>query len=99
MTESLFQAKEDARPWLVLTNRSNVVDYIASGLVRPKEGLEKYYVDLSDLVSLRVPVVLGPLSPELTAHVAERPTQFPVALELVAEAITPTDDGRIGSVA
>ncbi|MDX8152088.1 hypothetical protein SK069_10820 [Patulibacter brassicae] len=98
MTDPLFPSGHTPGPWLVLTNRSNVVDYIASGLVRPKEGLEKYYADLSDLVPLRVPVVAGPLSVELIERVADRPIHFPVALEIAADAVSSTTDDRVGSL-
>ena len=81
------------RPFL-LTNRYNLLEYLASQLVEPVESFTKYYRDLLEYAPGRLPLISSPFDPAVVAQVSsEDVTSFPVALEIDAKALgsgTPT---------
>ena len=87
----------DAR-WFVITNRSNVVDFLSSALIRPRVAMRKYYPDTLQLTEGAVPVVRRAASSELLALVGDRPLQFPVLVELRADMLSGTRDPRIARI-
>ena len=100
MNEQLFPGPTSAPPALrqafVVTNRSNIVDFLSAGLLRPRAAMTKYYPDTLELADRSVPVILGPPSEELVELATKRPTQFPVLVEVDPDAVRPTDDDRVG---
>ena len=79
------------RPLHILTNRSNLAYWLSSGVIGPLEQFsdEKYWDDLLGLVHGRLPVFSGPLGSAVDAVPPAAPGQFPVALELPAQAVQP----------
>jgi hypothetical protein len=78
MTEPMVSS-----PILFLTNRHNLLEILASGIIAPREAFEKYYDDLLALAPGRVPLLRGSVSREACEIVSgEDETAFPVALEL-----------------
>lgn len=78
MTEPMVSS-----PILFLTNRHNLLEILASGVIAPRAAFEKYYDDLLALAPGRVPLLRGPVTREACEVVSgEDETAFPVALEL-----------------
>lgn len=80
----LPESAEHRAPGLLLpTNRWNLLAFLTSGLVTPREGLEKYYSDLLESCPGRLPLLTGPCPDGLSELLArEDPvTAFPVLLE------------------
>jgi hypothetical protein len=101
MSEQLFGSDEvpgpaTSPPTLIVTNRSNLLDFLSSGLLRPRSAMVKYHPDTLELVNGVVPVVSAPAAAELTELSTEHPTRFPVIVEVDPEAVRPTKDARIG---
>lgn len=73
-----------------LTNRMNVLSSLSSGLIRPKESLDKYYQDLMALSPGRITLWTG----NIPANIIEKfipATFFPVIVEVAPGTIRATN--------
>lgn len=66
-----------------LTNRMNMLAALSSGLIRPREGLEKYYDDLCNLVPGRLPLWGGSIPSNIYGECSSD-RFFPVVFEIDA---------------
>ncbi|MCP3138686.1 hypothetical protein [Pyxidicoccus xibeiensis] len=71
-------------PAFLVTNRYNLLEILSSGLIVPREGIEKYYPDLLERALGRLILVGAPFNEGVLALASDKtdPTSFPVALEL-----------------
>jgi len=79
------ELQQPATPRLLLpTNRWNLLAFLTSGLVTPREGLSKYYVDLLEACPGRLPLLTRSCPPEIQRlSSSEDPrTAFPVLIEV-----------------
>lgn len=82
--------------WVVVTNRSNVLEWLSSSLTLPRSAYEKYYTDTLEILDDAVPLVAAPVSADLVAHAESELGTFCVLAEIPAEAVTTADDSRVG---
>ena len=86
--------RRGAEPQLFFaTNRANIITLFTSGLIRAREGLEKYYDDLLRHCLGRIPLWFRgcPLS-LLTELSGSQPGLFPVLVELEQKGLLGEDD-------
>lgn len=83
---SLFSATGEQRPTgeiVFLTNRHNLLEILASGVIAPREAYAKYYDDILAQSPGRIPLLRAPVGVEACEMVvAGEETAYPVALEL-----------------
>ncbi|HWP00626.1 MAG TPA: hypothetical protein VNL74_08385 [Methylococcus sp.] len=90
MQSTLFDQEVAPERIFLLTNRYNLLEILASGLVQPLEGFTKYYRDLLELSPGRIPLIGHPFPTDLVTLVSsEDATAFPVAIELDPDVIGP----------
>ncbi len=76
-------AGADGDPFLLVTNRYNLLEFLSAGYLMPYQGFSKYYADLLAIAPGRLPLMRRPVDPSVVdAVMAEDATAFPVALEL-----------------
>ncbi len=86
-------------PPVVATCRSNVLEWLSSGLVVPRAAFDKYYEDSLAIRDDLVPVIRAPVGGDLLAVEGRDTGNFPVLAELAEEAVTWVRDEQIGHVA
>jgi hypothetical protein len=86
-------------PPVVAMCRSNVLEWLSSGLITPKAAFDKYYEDSLAIRDDLVPVVRGPVGGDLLTVERHDAGNFPVLAELAEEAVTWVRDERVGYVA
>ena len=100
---SLFDpvaASSDHDPtWVVVTNRSNIIEWLSSSLTVPRSAYEKYYADSLQLAETVVPAVAAPVGAELVADAEAEIGMFCVLAEVSPDAVTILEAERIGVVA
>jgi hypothetical protein len=112
--DDLFSARRDASatppapaarapadasgPPVIATCRSNILDWLSSGLLTPRAAFDKYYEDSLAVRDDLVPVVRAPVGGDLLAVEARDDGNFPVLVEVDEEAVTWVRDGRAGYV-
>ena len=87
---TLFADENGVDAPFVLTNRYNLLEFLASRLVAPRSSFDKYYRDLFELCEGRIPLLTPPFEEDVQALVsAEDPrAAFPVAIEIDRGLIT-----------
>jgi hypothetical protein len=84
------------KPNLIVTNRSNLVDFLSSGLLRPKDAMLKYYEDTLALTPGAIPVIAAP-APDALIELCEREAgNFAVLIEVDADLVLQTAEPGIG---
>jgi len=82
----------------VVTNRSNLIDVLSAGMLRPKDAFEKYYEDSLVLTPGAVPVFRGRAPKSLVARSSVDFGNFPVLVELRPTVVQATADPQLGFV-
>ena len=89
----LFDTTDSTQHYCV-TNRSNLLEILSSGIAKPISGYTKYYSDLLQDVPGYVIAVKGPLGKDSQDVVSSEAGQFPVLMEVepaVIHSIAETD--------
>jgi hypothetical protein len=86
---TLFEQVADVvmdTPFLFVTNRYNLLEFLSAGYVTPLQGVSKHYADLLSIAPGRVPLLRGPIDQSLVDAVSsEDEAAFPVAFELASD--------------
>lgn len=61
-----------------VTNRSNLLEILGSGIAKPREGYAKYYGDLLEEVPGHIPVSREAIAADVADLVSSEPGQFPI---------------------
>lgn len=79
-----FDPPEDRSALYFVTNRSNLVEILSSGLLTGRSGFQKYYPDYLQYAPDRVPLFAGPLDESIVEAIDEQGPEdsFPVILEV-----------------
>lgn len=88
MTKMLFDTIDSTQHYCV-TNRSNLLEILSSGIAKPVSGYTKYYIDLLQDVPGYVIAVKGPIGKDLQEIVSSEAGQFPVLMEVDSAVILP----------
>lgn len=72
---------------VIVTNRSNVMEWLSSGLLTPRAAFGKYYEDSLEFSEYAIPVVRAPMSGELLEIGGGTAGNFPVLAEVDADAV------------
>jgi hypothetical protein len=99
LSEPAQSSVDERTPWVVVTNRSNVLEWLSSSLTLPRAAYGKYYRDTLEFLNNGVPVVAAPVSRDLVAHAESEQATFCVLAEIPADAVTTVDGRRFGLLA
>src|SRR4051794_30182015 len=80
--DRIKHADRDSGKAVIATCRSNVLEWLAAGLITPRRGFDKYYEDSLAVREDVVPVVRAPVGTELLEVERANLGNFPVLVEV-----------------